>query len=242
MPAREGQREPGPWSGAPRGRVPPRTLPPAACAPLSGPLSPKGGTHAPLSGGWRVRSSVSQRCPEAAVLLQGNRTSREGAHGISHAACAWNPHSVPTTPAAPAGTSAAPGSAGSAAPPQQKVPHRGVATGTPPPSSLAPSPLPQSSSPCAAGSPAGWGRQSGPAGQAGTPAWAGSRLCSGTLLVQPQLGPARPCRETRHLPGSGPRGTVLPLRLPLPGGQGLPGSAEVLPAALRRRLPGAAAG
>lgn len=154
--AREGQQEPGPWSGAPRSCIPVRTLPPAACAPLSSPLSPKGGTHAPLPGGWRVRSSVPRRCPEAAILLQGSHTSREGARGISHAVCAWKPHSVPTTPAAPAGTSAAPGSAGSAAPPQQKVRHRGVATGTPAPPSLAPSPLPRSSpcSPCAAGSPA----------------------------------------------------------------------------------------
>lgn len=77
----------------------------------------------PLRRGWRMRN-FGPTPPQGSPRRQG------GARGTSHAACAWSPHSVLMTPAAPAGTSAASESAGFAAPLRHKVQHCSTATGS----------------------------------------------------------------------------------------------------------------
>ncbi|XP_051659124.1 SCO-spondin-like isoform X2 [Manacus candei] len=108
------------WGSSSPGPCCSRVSSPPGCDPHSSSLAPAWGPtpHFPKMEDERL---WCWHCPDVAIPLQGTPRNQEGAHGTSHAACARSPRSVPTTPAAPLGSSAAPGSVGSAASPQQKT-------------------------------------------------------------------------------------------------------------------------
>lgn len=100
---------------------------PWAAVPAQVPWPPQRNPH-PASPG--MEDEGVWHCPDVAIPTQGTPRNRGGVHGTSCTACAWSPHSVPMTPAAPLDSNAVTGSAGTAASPRQKVRHCATAADT----------------------------------------------------------------------------------------------------------------